>query len=218
MNAPLWPADYNVAPDHCRDVLVDGCYDVPFNPTTPPVILDLGANVGAFTRWASTRWPGCTIHAFEPHPGNFYLLTRTAALAIGSTVTCYQLAVAANAGKMMLDEGQFNCGEWSLLTRNGKSQVEVSVVLATSLPKADILKIDTEGCEAEIVASLLKAGRLPEFSAIMLECHSAKWVASFKARLAEAGFTLTGENIHGEHRREMKWVRSNLLPSASPST
>ncbi len=75
----LWPFEYlrpGLPHDHCADVL-NGSYDVPFNPPIAPTILDLGANIGAFTRWAAERWPRCTIHCYEPHPANFALLTET---------------------------------------------------------------------------------------------------------------------------------------------
>jgi tRNA1(Val) A37 N6-methylase TrmN6 len=39
-------------------------------------VLDIGANVGAFSIWADMRWPGSTIYAYEPHPGTFAMLER----------------------------------------------------------------------------------------------------------------------------------------------
>jgi hypothetical protein len=72
----LWPAHFTVDPMHAADVLA-GSYDIPFNPEKPPVILDIGANIGAFTSWAAKRWPGCVIHAYEPHPGNYAMLEET---------------------------------------------------------------------------------------------------------------------------------------------
>jgi FkbM family methyltransferase len=209
---PLWPPHFGLPENHCLDVF-KGSYDTPFNPTTPPVILDIGANVGAFCRWAVKRWPGCTIHAYEPCPYNFDLLGQTMETLPAQHVIAYRRAVAEQAGTATLNEGQFNCGEWSLMMRPipGKRSVEVQKVAAMTLPKADILKIDAEGAELEIIAALLYGGRLPEFSAIMMEVHSAAWVEPFREKIGAQGFTLTGENIHAEHRREMKWVRSDLL-------
>lgn len=207
MTTPLWPTDYNVSPDHCRDVL-EGSYDVPYSPATPPVVLDLGANVGAFTLWASRRWPGCTIHAYEPHPGNFALLKRTVdTLEYPALVACHQVAVADIDGRAPLRMGGFNCGEWSLMCPTGKDPIDVQVIHATKLPHADVLKIDTEGAEVAILASLTYATRIREFSAVMIECHNGNWTAPLKVRMSENGFALVGENIHAEHRRELKWMR-----------
>lgn len=215
----LWPASYDLPANHCEDVLRGG-YDIPFDPVTPPVILDLGANCGAFVRWAAMRWPGCAIHAYEPHPGNCNLLEYTAELIRFSakeadlplpSITTHQQAVGGHACIAPLHEGGFNCGEWSLMIDTGRSSIPVEVIAATDLPKADILKIDTEGMEAVILAVLASAGRLSEFSAIMLETHSADYPEPIKFRLKESGFTLTGERQISEHRAELKFVRSDLL-------
>lgn len=220
-DTPLWPESFGLSADHCFSVL-QGSYNVPFNPTTPPVILDIGANVGAFCRWAVKRWPGCTIYAYEPCPENFDRLRQTVdSLRLrNQEITISNVAVAEKEGTAKLNEGEFNCGEWSLMTSPlpGKRTVEVQTIAAMTLPKADILKIDAEGAELEIIASLFYGNRLPEFSAIMMEVHSAPWVPVFREKLAQIGFTLTGENIHAEHRREMKWVRSDLLQTVPTKT
>jgi FkbM family methyltransferase len=216
---PLWPESYGLPANHCEGVLA-GAYNAPFNPATPPVILDIGANVGAFTRWAVTRWPGCTIHAYEPCPENYALLLRTLLTIQWETteepmaqIIPHDHAVTECDGTATLNEGQFNCGEWSLMIEPlpGKRQVPVQTMAAMKLPKADILKIDAEGAELQIIAALHFGNRLPEFSAIMMEVHSGPWVPIFREKIGAQGFTLTGENIHAEHRREMKWVRSDLL-------
>jgi len=135
----LWPEDYGIHPQHCADVL-NGSYDVPFNPPTPPIVLDLGANVGAFCKYASTRWPGCTIYAYEPQPNNFKLLGRTVEdIQDHSRIHCFEKAVADKAGRLALKlhAGAMNCGEWSLNTGGpSKGSVDVQVISAIDLPRA----------------------------------------------------------------------------------
>ena len=210
----LWPDDYGLHPDHCRDVLEGGSYDVPWSPETPPVILDVGANVGAFTRWAAARWPGCTIHAYEPHPGNFALLKRTIE---GLEDDCwfypYPLAVLDKAGTRTLKfhSEALNCGEWSLNSSGGsKDSVEVRVIPATDLPRADILKLDTEGAEMEILSSLKH--RLHEFSAVMMEIHNAAWVDPICDVLQIAGFAVIAkeEKFGSKNRVECKFLKHGL--------
>ncbi len=207
---PLWPEHYKVSKDHCRDT-IQGSYDVPFDPPQPPVILDIGANIGAFTRWAVQRWPGCVIHCYEPHPGNFAMLEETVnPLRATNTIFTHQVAVGGVACRAFLHEGEFNCGEWSLFTADPKrSKIEVDVISAADLPKADILKLDVEAAEADILARLNHVGRLSEFQAIMLECHNANWIDPLKFRLDEAGFDLYAETYHGGHRTELKWIKKS---------
>jgi len=57
-----------------REVLM-GEYDAPYFGERLR-ILDLGANIGAFSLWAQRRWPGSTITAYEPEPEAFALLER----------------------------------------------------------------------------------------------------------------------------------------------
>lgn len=213
---PLWPEDFLsdkpgtlLQPRHCEDVL-RGSYDVPFDPATPPVILDIGANVGAFTRWAVRRWPGATVHAYEPAPENFARLERTvAALPGGPTmgrVFVSQLAVFDQEGQANLAPKGYNCGEYGL-SEPANGSVVVSVMHARDLPRADILKIDTEGAEGQIIDALYEAGRLHEFSAIMMEYHADYQAEQLIACLTDNGFDLYEQNSHGQHRGEIKFLR-----------
>jgi FkbM family methyltransferase len=217
---PLWPESYlsrPLDPNHCKNVL-EGCYDVPYWPEKPPVILDIGANVGAFTRWAVKRWPGCTVHAYEPQPENFRLLEQTAAATdtVGA-IHLHQQAVADKTGKRTLFNQCFNCGEYSFYLQGGtdrepQDKVEVDTIAGMDLPKADILKLDCEGAEGAILASLYAANRLMDFSAIMLEYHNAEDGVNIRHGLEFNGFTCTGEDAMAEHRGELQFLRNDLLP------
>ena len=214
----LWPFDYlrpGLGHDHCADVLL-GSYDVPFNPATPPVILDIGANIGAFTRWASLRWPGCEIHAYEPNPDNFALLKRTVAeICLRESVQArtYHTQVANRRARAELFNGRYNCGEHSLFgSGNGRGSVTVDVIPADELPRADILKMDTEGAEPMILSTLLDAGRLRELSAIMFEFHHDTAAEAMVSMLISAGFVETGRKVISQHRGEVKFVRDDVKP------
>lgn len=212
---PLWPASFGLPPDHCRSVVDGTAYNVPYDPPTPPVILDLGANAGAFLRFAVKRWSKCRLHAFEPHPGNFELLKRTREEMLpDENITLHQVAVSDKSGHASLYFSGLNCGEWTLMGISPgtkvSGQVEVETISALELPKADILKIDVEGAEVLILGTLKE--RIAEFSAVMLECHAASIVAPIKGMLARAGFLLTSEKVHSEHRVELCFVKVALLP------
>lgn len=209
--APLWPAAYlaaGIAPDHCADVLA-GAYDVPLDFAQPPRILDLGANIGAFARWAARRWPGARIHCYEPSPANFALLQQTAQQA-SDRIACLPYAVLDRACVMPLRTGANNCGEHSFydLGEQLATTVDVSVIAASVLPAADILKIDTEGAELRILASLAAAGRLPEFHAIMLEYHFELDRGLIKELLLAHGFQLYAEKPRCPDRGELKFIRA----------
>lgn len=146
-----------------------GEYDVPLEYAKAQII-DLGANFGAFSVWASHRWPGAQIFAYEPHPETFRGLLRNTTLYSG--VTCFPVAVGA-LGVRVLYDGRFNEGEASLfeITKNpNPTGRHVEVVSPLSLPAAHIIKLDIEGAEMEVLRPLIEAGR--RFNAILLEWHS----------------------------------------------
>lgn len=219
MSEPLWPTDYNVSDDHCGDVL-RGSYDVPYNPDHPPVVLDIGANVGAFARWAAERWPGCEVHSYEPNPKVLPLLHRTIK---DHNLLCstHQCAVSNKDGEADLSEGPHNCGEGSIVSDFGTTKHKVHVLDAANLPFANVLKLDTEGCELQILMRLHDVNRLETFSAVMMETHSPQDREAIMALMANAGFTLTKDHIWfrgggikycDPTRSEICYVRKDLVP------
>src|SRR5262249_12813055 len=58
------------------EIFTDRAYVLPDWPELParPTILDAGANIGLFSRFAAQEWPGASIFAFEPVPMLYDLL------------------------------------------------------------------------------------------------------------------------------------------------
>lgn len=165
----------------CEDAMIphlqkifDGEYDIPYYPKKDLVILDIGANVGTFSLWASYRWPGSMVHAYEPNPAlKETLIDNTKSFK----VKIHPVAIG-NPGKLgyrFLYAGANNSGE-ATLHQNPTSTNDgafVDVKDPTFLPYADILKIDAEGSEIEILRPLIKMGR--KFDAIMIEFHTESY-------------------------------------------
>jgi FkbM family methyltransferase len=152
---------------HVQKVLA-GEYDIPYRHSAP-VILDIGANVGSFAAWALKRWPGAHVHCYEPLPDNFALLTRNLRQFAGSSVSLYNFAVG-DPSLTRLYLGRNNCGEASFydVGEQTTATVEVETSAPDVLPKAQIVKIDTEGLEVDILTRMASL----DFDAIMLEYHS----------------------------------------------
>lgn len=151
---------------HLQDIF-DGEYDLPVHWTNL-IILDCGANVGAFSVWASHRFPGSLIHAFEPNPdATPELLENTYAY----NVITHHVGVG-KPGMRPLYDGVNNLGEASLFKGSGVTKDtgrHVEIIEPLEMPVADILKIDTEGAEIEILQPLIRGGR--KFRAVMIEYH-----------------------------------------------
>jgi FkbM family methyltransferase len=143
-----------------------------------PHVLDVGANVGAFATWALHRWPGCIVHSYEPNPRAFEVLERNA--VIGGFTVEWSRHAAAIVGELVgpataiLHEGGLNLGEASLHVDVGAKADEgipVSVVDAAELAAAQVVKVDTEGCELEILDRYLATHATPAI--VMFEFHRA---------------------------------------------
>lgn len=192
---------------HVQKVL-DGEYDVPYRASAP-VVLDIGANVGSFAAWALARWPGCHVHCYEPLPDNFALLKSNLHDVEGTSVTLHNFAVGDPSLKQLY-LGRNNCGEASFyeLGEQAAITVEVETKPPSILPKAAILKIDTEGSEIDILVRMESF----DFDVILLEYHSE----ANRRRVDELlrDFLLVGGEIRHLHRGTLKFMHRRLFESA----
>lgn len=162
-----------ICPDSMRphvNKVLSGEYSIPLRAIRP-VIVDIGANVGSFAVWASHTWADSTIFSYEPMKDNFeMLLSNTKNL---SNVKIHNVGVGNPAHSIMY-KGANNCGEASFFQLGEQVDTpteHVTVIPPSELPKnITILKVDTEGCEIEIIEPLINDGRV--FPAVMFEYHS----------------------------------------------
>ena len=163
-------------------------------------ILDIGANVGSFALWASARWPGSHVRSFEPHPGTFAFLKQNTAGR--RDITTVNAALFPGGQTKATFHSRFaGDGESGLAAYSGDTFVdgtlvetyEVDVVDPTTLPSADVVKIDIEGGEGEVLAHL----DLSKTSLVLLEFQNRKNREQIRATLA-ADFDLL-------HDEEFAW-------------
>lgn len=154
-------------------------------------ILDIGANVGSFALWASLRWPGSTIHCYEPNPGTFAYLARN--MASMKNVRCVNAAVFPGGLKKASFFSRYaGDGEAGLLAYAGdtfragvlQATYEVDVIAPSELPKADMIKLDIEGGEAEVLATLDLSG----VSYVLGEFQNRRNRIAMQETLTKAGF------------------------------
>jgi len=130
---PLWPADFNLSPNHCRDVIDgEGCYNIP-GLESPSVVLDIGANVGAFARWAAKRWPTATVHCYEPQPMNYALLKMTVKHFGLDRVWTHEKAVAEKSMQATLHENDLRMASAFI-----SGLISVLIILSTCFRPSDI--------------------------------------------------------------------------------
>lgn len=158
-------------------------YDLPFREA-PRTLLDIGANIGAFTALANQRWPAAVIDAYEP------IETPLP----GLTADWHHSAVRATAGPQDIFLGDRSVtNSFHQLGRQTAATARVTCVDAATLPSADFIKIDTEGCETEILSRL----DLNETKVIAVEYHRVEDAEILRDLAEQNGFELYQEKPLG---------------------
>ena len=120
-----------------------------------PVILDIGASIGAVTAALAKRFPSGHVIAFEAAPSVHPSLRETVRLASGAPVTVVEKGVGAESGTRRFHEDGNGSG-WGFLSEElGSVSVLVVTVDETmaelSLDRVDFIKIDVEGGELAVL-------------------------------------------------------------------
>lgn len=184
--------------NHIENVL-QGEYSIELEEQ-PRRVLDIGGNIGAFSVWAAKHWPDARIDAYEPHPDNanlFRINTRHL-----KHIDLHEQAVRNKSCAAKLAEGVNNCGEASFHLPGDHSMIPVCCIGAACLEPADFIKIDTEGCELEILEHL----DLSRARGIALEFHSQNDKTAITDLLTLRGFTLLGDKRLSPETGVLKFI------------
>ncbi len=124
------------------------------------VVIDIGANVGAFTVYASLL--AKEVFAFEPEKENYEMLRKNIQLNSLKNVNLFNSVVSSVSGRIKLyltnipcSYGIFKMGN-SLADADVKSVTLKEIFDSNKITRCNLLKIDTEGSEYDILASLPK--------------------------------------------------------------
>jgi FkbM family methyltransferase len=143
-----------------------------------PVILDVGANVGAYARVVLGRFPAVSLHCFEPAPGAFALLQE--AFAGDPRVQLHPFGLSDTSRSTSIYSSGL-AGDNLASLHPGRSSGDVSqpvevrrldeVAAELGIARIDFLKIDAEGHDLAVLAG---AGELLErVDAIQFEFSDA---------------------------------------------
>ncbi len=181
-----------------HEIFVDRCYTPRwfYTPRPGQLVLDVGANIGIFSLFLHAVAPSIRVVAFEPHPTTYGQLTRNLAEnRLDAKVSSHQLAVAGGPGEVRFalpsgpDEREFG---HQAATSSGQGRSVPCIGLAEVLAMAgraavDLLKVDTEGAEAEIITNA-PAAVWSEIARVVIEYHDHTKRDQVQRHLTEVGY------------------------------
>jgi FkbM family methyltransferase len=142
------------------EVFANACYRQQITtPERGTTLIDIGANIGAFTLDCAARFPSLRIDAYEPNPRAFRVLEENiAANRLESRVRAYPEAIGRSQGFLdlwgsadsILATG-YPRGSETTGSSSRCSMVDLGVVVARAGGDVSVLKIDAEGAEADII-------------------------------------------------------------------
>jgi FkbM family methyltransferase len=198
-----------------RSIFEDHDYGIPpqYMPTGPLTVVDIGANVGLFALYMKRVRTQSEIYCFEPVPATLELFKNN--IGNDPQVHLYPYALSNREQTAQLHLHPWNSGENSLKA-DANTPVETirvpvkdaaTVLRQIGLSYIDILKIDTEGCEVEILESLQPY--LPYVGIVMVEYHSEKDRRSIDHRLET--HLLFDANICKPQLGIVKYINARLV-------
>jgi FkbM family methyltransferase len=169
--------------------------------TTPPFIIDCGANVGvSVTRW-KTVYPGAQVLAFEADPEIFQVLQKNCRRF--SDVRLVNAAVWDKEGELPFVAKGGEGGHLAALSAQRRNDLSCSVpcmrLRSFLTQKCDLLKMDIEGAEVAVLRDC--ADVLHNVSRLFVEYHSfvhqKQLLGETLSLLENAGFRI---HVHAKIR------------------
>ena len=183
------------------------------------LIVDVGANIGAFSCTAAHAHPGATVHAFEPSSKHADLFEANVALNRLSNVVLHRHPVTKDGREVVFSDLGTGGASGIFLHEGGRSTTLQSVSLDCidfSGSQFLFLKLDCEGAEGEIIEwACANLSKLPPH--ITLACEYHHWCPFPLEQLLE---TLRSHGFRAEHRTpfDESYIFASRMPISSPSS
>ena len=177
-------------------------------------IVDIGAHAGAATIYLKGHYPEAEVFAFEPSRlAHAHLLVNVDGLP---NVRVRKAALSDQSGEAKLYAGFYSSMQASIKPNEENDEAYEVVDLVDAgealesleLEGISILKVDTEGCEVEILRAIARS--LPSIDVIYLEYHSEPDRLEIERTLCP-GFVLYAARADEVHRGTNTYVRAEVF-------
>lgn len=190
----VWKGDYD-----CSKMTIQG----------HPVVVDIGANCGAFALWAAHFWKASKVICYEPNPDIFSYLKYNTGIYHSIHPECefelHEMAVGDDRFPLLyVDQRNRLCSSQYDTQREGVTAIPVKIERPINLPDCDVLKMDCEGAEGYIASCLTI---FPKY--VALEYHSPMIVGKCVNHLTARGYSLIDTRIdNGGQTGILKFIKS----------
>lgn len=192
------------------EVVIEDCYGLfkYAKNVQPKLIVDIGANIGVFSKLCSALFPNAEIYAYEPNPSALTWLRQNAA---GTGIRVLPFAVGETSELVKLD----TTVDSTVGRIKSDGDLAVACIAASELADGraiDLLKIDCEGSEWSILrdAALLRRSRELCLEYHLFDGHS---IEDLIAMIAHAGHCIVRVGNKKDGGR-FGVIHSVLQPSA----
>lgn len=205
------------------DVFALDAYECEWELEHDPVVVDIGANIGAWVLRLAEQRPSVTGVCYEPDPAAAsYLKRNVEGNGLAARVEVRSEAVSDRTGTALLYQAEPGDGTSSLRSVSHVSHFEretpvrtvsFSDVIERMTGRVSLLKIDCEGAEYDIVGRS-PPGAWEQVKRVVVEYHPApaEKVEALRSRLTELGFNVVKERRRGDGEGTLWLARSANQP------
>jgi FkbM family methyltransferase len=182
-------------------------------PKKSNIIMDIGGNIGSSAVYFNLIYPDSQIYVFEPDPISYETLIKNTSLF--NNISCYNFGLSNENKNIELNRCSYGSSGNSIHLRPEATYEKVPVELkkasdvikSYNLHNANILKIDTEGCEVEILQSILETDI--SFDVIYVEYHCDEDRFEIE-KLMYPKYNLVFAKINCKNIGELTYINSNI--------
>lgn len=174
-------------------------------------IIDIGANIGAFSIYAANQSPKAMIYAYEPNRSNFQILKNNIEENnLHGRVVIHNLGVAAAKGSLKLYISEGSPYHSIYPSAEKQKYIEMSccrlkdIFTDNDIKKCDLLKIDCEGAEYEIFYNT-PAEYFAKIDRIRMEYHNRDIPEYNIDSLTEFFKTMGFQIVHKDKNALIAW-------------
>lgn len=145
----------------------------------PEVVVDLGANIGAFSLWAAGKWKPGRIVAVEMDEQNYRLFEKNMRLnQMDDTVMLVKAAIWDVNGRVGIRRHGFNHGMNQAISDPSLADIPAitleKLMEMTGVKKVDVLKMDIEGAEGRLFCPANEMIFAESVGYLMAELHPTR--------------------------------------------